>query len=264
MVKAGQAFAGPYDQSLDPAAFRVYPGVAPAASLLAFKVFGCDGSTNMLAAALDRAADPNQDGNFEDRVDVVNASLGTSYGLGSPTNDELIQNLTAVGTLMVVAAGNSGQSFFCMGAPGSAPEVLSVAASADNQFMTLTASGPEGGCVSASSSIRAKVTDRRRASSAKAGSAPARPSRQVATSTRPPEGDKRMARARASDKGTWPGADRAWSCWRARAWQTAAICPSPPDPRSAASRPPAISAATDPPRPATVQPALSSSGRVEK
>jgi MYXO-CTERM domain-containing protein len=144
VLQSGQAFAGPYDQSLDPAAFRVYPGVAPAASLLAFKVFGCDGSTNMLAAALDRAADPNQDGDFSDRVDVVNASLGTSYGLGSPTNDELIQNLTNVGTLMVVAAGNSGQSFFCMGAPGSAPEVLSVAASADNQFMTLTASGASG------------------------------------------------------------------------------------------------------------------------
>jgi MYXO-CTERM domain-containing protein len=144
VLQTGQAFAGPYDQSLDPAAFRVYPGVAPAASLLAFKVFGCDGSTNMLAAALDRAADPNQDGSFDDRVDVVNASLGTSYGLGSPTNDELIKNLTDVGTLMVVAAGNSGQSFFCMGAPGSAPEVLSVAASADNQFMTLTATGQSG------------------------------------------------------------------------------------------------------------------------
>ena len=144
VLQAGQAFAGPYDQSLDPAAFRVYPGVAPGASLLAFKVFGCDGSTNMLAAALDRAADPNQDGSFDDRVDVVNASLGTSYGLGSPTNDELIKNLTDVGTLMVVAAGNSGQSFFCMGAPGSAPEVLSVAASADNQFMTLTATGQSG------------------------------------------------------------------------------------------------------------------------
>ncbi|MEJ7727943.1 MAG: S8 family serine peptidase [Polyangiaceae bacterium] len=144
VLQAGLAFAGPYDQSLDPAAFRVYPGVAPGASLMAFKVFGCDGSTNMLAAALDRAADPNQDGNFDDRVDVVNASLGTSYGLGSPTNDELIKNLTDVGTLMVVAAGNSGQSFFCMGAPGSAPEVLSVAASADNQFVTLTATGQSG------------------------------------------------------------------------------------------------------------------------
>jgi MYXO-CTERM domain-containing protein len=138
----GTPFTGPYDQSLDPSLFRVAPGVAPAASLVALKIFGCSGSTAFLASALEYAADPDGDGNFSDRLDVVNASLGSSYGLQSKVNAELVRNLTAAGTLLVVAAGNEGDNFFVAGSPGNYPQTLSVAASSDNPLITLEVTAP--------------------------------------------------------------------------------------------------------------------------
>jgi subtilisin family serine protease len=142
VTAAGASFAGPYEASLDPAEFLVGPGVAPLASLYALKVFGCQGATTMLTSALDRAADPNDDGSFDDRLDVVNASLGSSFGLGSQLTGEMITELTGVGTLVVAAAGNDGQNFFAHGSPASFPEVLSVAASVDNNLLNLRMTAP--------------------------------------------------------------------------------------------------------------------------
>lgn len=138
----GSTFAGPYDASYDPDAFLVAPGVAPRASLHAIKIFGCDGPTTMLAPALEYAADPNDDGSFDDRLDVLNLSLGSDYALGSALQAQLVKNLTAVGTLVVAASGNSGGNFFVTSSPGSYPEVLSVAASADNALSTLSIVAP--------------------------------------------------------------------------------------------------------------------------
>lgn len=138
----GTPFYGPYDQSFDPSAFRVAPGVAPEASLFALKIFGCSGGTQALAAALDRAADPDQDGDMSDRLDVVNASLGSAYGLQSGSEATLVQNLNRLGTLLVVAAGNDGASFYAVGSPAVYPEALAVAASADNNFLALSVESP--------------------------------------------------------------------------------------------------------------------------
>ena len=138
----GKAYTGPYDASLDPSAFKVFPGVAPEAQLYALKIFGCTGSTDQLAAALERASDPDQNGDFSDHLDVVNASLGTSYGLGSPAEADVIKNLTKVGTLLVVAAGNDGSAFYSAGSPGVYPEALSVAASASANLLAMTIDSP--------------------------------------------------------------------------------------------------------------------------
>ncbi len=142
VTQAGASFDGPYEASFDPSAFRIGPGVAPRAKLYALKVFGCEGSTHMLAAALDRAADPNKDGMMDDRLDVVNGSLGTAYGLSGAMTGEMVTALAKVGTLFVAAAGNEGQNFFATGSPGSYPEVLSVAASSDNDLLTLKVTAP--------------------------------------------------------------------------------------------------------------------------
>ena len=49
--------------SCDPfASMRIGPGMAPQAKLYAFRVFGCEGTTNLVADAIDMAADPNGDG----------------------------------------------------------------------------------------------------------------------------------------------------------------------------------------------------------
>ncbi len=142
VLQDGTPFDGPYAASFDPTMFRVAPGVAPRASLYALKVFGCEGSTTMLGAALDRAADPNKDGSFDDRLDVVNGSLGSGYGLGSSMQGEMVKELTDIGTLIVAAAGNDGGSFFVTASPASYPEVLSVAASFDNPLVLLSVTAP--------------------------------------------------------------------------------------------------------------------------
>ncbi|WP_460460096.1 S8 family serine peptidase [Angustibacter peucedani] len=127
----GSTYTGSYATDLDPADFRIGPGVAPGASLYALKVFGCDGSTNLVGQALDWAADPNGDGDVSDHLDVVNMSLGSSYG--SPDDPDAVasNNLAALGTVVVASIGNSGDVYEVGGSPGNATRVLAVAASDD-------------------------------------------------------------------------------------------------------------------------------------
>jgi subtilisin family serine protease len=140
----GTTYAGTYDASVDPRIFRVGPGVAPEATLYALKVFGCEGSTSAVASALEWASDPNDDGDFSDRLDVINMSLGGSYGLPTPADQKQITNLTKLGTSVVVAAGNDGNTFFVTGSPATYSEVLSVAASTDTlSYATLTVNAPQ-------------------------------------------------------------------------------------------------------------------------
>lgn len=113
---------------------QTYSGVAPEALLHAIKVFGADGSTGdaVVVAALEYAADPNLDGNIQDQLDVVNLSLGSSYGNPHILYGEAIRNLVHGGTLVVASAGNSGNFNHIVGAPSTADEAISVAASIDN------------------------------------------------------------------------------------------------------------------------------------
>ncbi len=129
----GRTFTGNYAK-LDPArvnGMRIGPGVAPGTTLYALKVFGCEGSTNATMAALDWALDPNGDGDFSDKLDIVNMSLGSSY---SPPDDPLsdtVAKLTAHGVLTVASAGNEGDLTSVGGNPGNAPSALSVGSSVD-------------------------------------------------------------------------------------------------------------------------------------
>ena len=71
---------------------RIGPGMAPGAQLYALRVFGCEGSTDLIGPALDMAADPNGDGNFSDRLDIVNLSLGSDYvPSDDPENAEIAE-----------------------------------------------------------------------------------------------------------------------------------------------------------------------------
>jgi subtilisin family serine protease len=105
-------------------------GVAPDATLIAYKVLGANGSgkESDVMAALERAADPNQDGNTNDHVDVANLSLG---GAGSPDDpqSEAIDNATAAGVTFAIAAGNSGSGFHTIASPGTARNAITVGAS---------------------------------------------------------------------------------------------------------------------------------------
>jgi len=138
----GAPYTGPYDQSFDPAELLIAPGVAPLAQIYSFKVFGCNGSTQLTALAIERAADPNQNGDFSDRLDVVNASLGSAYALQSGYTRNALENLTNLGCLFVAASGNDGWTFFASGTPAAFPGALSVGATADTDLISLTVTAP--------------------------------------------------------------------------------------------------------------------------
>jgi subtilisin family serine protease len=126
----GAPFGGPYTEALDTAAMAIGPGVAPLAKLYALKVFGDHGGSTALAPlAMEWAADPNGDGEFDDHLDVVNLSLGSSFGTSAAGDEIIYTNAVNAGVSVVASAGNSGDYYFITGAPGSTPAVISVAAS---------------------------------------------------------------------------------------------------------------------------------------
>lgn len=124
-------FRGPYTHQLDLGQFQIAPGVAPGALLYALKVFGTNGTTDLVVEALEWAADPNGDYDFSDRLDVVNLSLGTSFGTDDPEDPELaaVNNLVQLGCVVVCSAGNDGNIFYATSTPGATSAALTVGSS---------------------------------------------------------------------------------------------------------------------------------------
>lgn len=105
-------------------------GVAPGASLVAVKACSavsssCSGVA--LLQAVDFSLDPNGDGDMADAVDVINMSLGSSYGQIEDDLTLASSNAVAFGTIVVASAGNSADRPFIAGSPSIAPGVISVA-----------------------------------------------------------------------------------------------------------------------------------------
>ncbi|MEN0057752.1 MAG: S8 family serine peptidase [Bdellovibrio sp.] len=113
---------------------NTYSGVAPEAKLYAIKVFGAEGSTNsdVVIAGLEYAADPTGDLSFSEQMDVVNLSLGSSYGTRHTLYTQAIHNLVKAGTIVVAASGNSGDKSFITGSPGVSEDAISVASGVDD------------------------------------------------------------------------------------------------------------------------------------
>ncbi|MCD6401145.1 MAG: S8 family serine peptidase, partial [Anaerolineales bacterium] len=110
---------------------KIGKGVAPAASLYALKVFGKEGSTNLVMDALEWAVDPNGDGFVDDHVDVINMSLGSDYGPNDQDDPSIYATNWAsqIGVVVVASAGNAGNTPYTAGSPASADTAISVAAS---------------------------------------------------------------------------------------------------------------------------------------
>ncbi|MGA8255068.1 MAG: S8 family serine peptidase, partial [Nocardioides sp.] len=128
----GATFTGDYSK-LKPArlsAMDVGPGMAPGAQLYGLKVFGCEGSTDIVIDALDWALDPNGDGAFDDHLDIVNLSLGSDYAPGDDPQNAVTDKLAEHGVLAVFSAGNNGDLTDTGGS--DATSSISVASSVDS------------------------------------------------------------------------------------------------------------------------------------
>ena len=110
----GVPYTGSYGKELNMGKFLIGPGVAPEAKLYALKVFGCSGTTGLSVDAMEWASDPDADGDLDDRLDVVNLSLGHSYTYPEFENNAA-GRLAKLGCVVVRSAGNNGNNFYALG-----------------------------------------------------------------------------------------------------------------------------------------------------
>jgi subtilisin family serine protease len=128
----GTPFAGPWNTGTDFAGLRIGPGVAPGAELYALRVFGCGGTTTLTIKALDWAQDPNGDDDVSDHLDVVNLSLGSSFGQPDDDTSLAADNAVETGMIVVISAGNDGDTYFVNGSPAASRHAISVANTIDS------------------------------------------------------------------------------------------------------------------------------------
>ncbi|WP_449538434.1 S8 family serine peptidase [Ferdinandcohnia sp. Marseille-Q9671] len=98
-------------------------GVAPEATIIGYRALGPGGmgTSEQVIAAIDRA--------IEDKVDVINLSLGnTINGPDWPTSLAL-DKATEKGIVAVTSSGNSGPKVWTVGSPGTSSKAISVGAS---------------------------------------------------------------------------------------------------------------------------------------
>ncbi|MDL2342726.1 S8 family serine peptidase [Deinococcus sp. MIMF12] len=108
-----------------------FMGVAPDVQFGAYKVFGCEGSTNadIMLQAMERAE--------ADGMDVLNMSIGAAFQWPSYPTAKAASRLAKRGMIVTVSAGNSGTSGqYATGAPSLGENVISVA-SVDNTKLEL-------------------------------------------------------------------------------------------------------------------------------
>ena len=112
---------------------KIGPGTAPEAKLVNIRVFGCYGTTGVVMQALDKVLDPNGDGDFSDRAQVVNMSLGGEFAPADDPESYMIDTLARQGILTVAAAGNAngyngaGDTYSNSGSPANSASAISVA-----------------------------------------------------------------------------------------------------------------------------------------
>ncbi len=122
VTAAGATYYGPYNAATigDGSGFIVGPGVAPKADIYALRVFGCDGSTDVVTDAIEWAVDND--------MDVINMSLGSPFGTNEDPSAEASTNAAKAGVIVVTSAGNSGASQYITGSPGTADGSIATAA----------------------------------------------------------------------------------------------------------------------------------------
>ena len=105
-------------------------GVAPEARLIALKVFGARGGTNLANDAVEWCVEANmgrRPAGVPARCDVINMSLGSSWSNGVSEALGIAKSATDAGVSIIASAGNSGDVAYITGSPAAAPHTISVA-----------------------------------------------------------------------------------------------------------------------------------------
>ena len=115
-------------------------GVAPDAQIIAYKALNMEGGGRIdnIISALEKAADPNGDRNYDDAPDIISMSLGgdcTGF-YGRYTEDcgpgdsysGIMERISDAGIITVVAAGNSGPGVYTIASPALSEDVITVGA----------------------------------------------------------------------------------------------------------------------------------------
>ncbi|GAA5143808.1 S8 family serine peptidase [Nocardioides marinquilinus] len=156
----GSTYTGSYDTDTPFDQMKIGPGMAPAAKLYAYRVFGCFGSTDLVGAAIEMAVDPNGDGDPSDHVDVINMSLGSTFGSPEDADATVSEAAVAAGVVVTASSGNSGDVRDVGGAPGNAPTLLTVANTQDaSEVVDATYFSVAGGAPQRAASSRAVLYD---------------------------------------------------------------------------------------------------------
>jgi minor extracellular serine protease Vpr len=128
----------------------VVKGVAPDVRFGAYRVFGCNGSTqaDIMLAAMERA--------LKDHMDILNMSIGSAFTWPQyPTAVAADRLVRKHGMVVVASIGNSGANgLYSAGAPGVGEKVIGVA-SFDNAkvtlpYFTISPDGAKAGYIQAS------------------------------------------------------------------------------------------------------------------
>lgn len=90
------------------------------------------GTSDQLLGGLERAVDPDGDGDTEDRIPIALVGVSSPFsGFEDSPEAEAARGAAAIGTLLVAPAGNEGEaagSYGTVGSPAAAPAALAVGA----------------------------------------------------------------------------------------------------------------------------------------
>lgn len=123
----------------------VHPGMAPDATLYAYKVLSRYGSGSFsdVIAAIERSADPNGDGDVSDHLDVISLSLGSDNGDPNDAASLALDRAMSLGVVAVVAAGNEGPNQRTISSPGASRRAITVGAfSSQRSLASFSSRGP--------------------------------------------------------------------------------------------------------------------------
>jgi hypothetical protein len=124
--------AAPGDDEHGTQMAAVIAHVAPGASILPIRVAGAYARSDQVIAGLDRAVDPNGDGDAHDAVRIALVALAEPYaGFADGPEATAVAGARALDVLVIAPTGNDGPAGAAYGdlsAPGGAPGALTVGA----------------------------------------------------------------------------------------------------------------------------------------